>query len=323
MKKVFIGFMVSTMVLTLAACGLQHKTIEATETGTQPTESIATDAPENETSEGMLGMANPWVDSDKLGVYEATGFDLVAPVGATNVAYSYMPSTGMAQMNYTMDNAMWVYRVQPTDALEDISGIYCEWNFTEKTEVAGMDAMEYSYASEPAGEFVDNMNCTRVINWFDAQNKVTHSLSVIGTDLNGMDTVVYAEKLFNPAAGAPESDGIGPISEEDAAGLLETDLYKSFLGRHVNGYDGSEITVVEGREKGKLKVNVSLFRLCSLDDGVGIFENDTVSFHAKDPNGNLIRCCLYFDSDNSLCLEVEESTWEYLPTGTVIHGFDD
>lgn len=83
------------------------------------------------------------------------------------------------------------------------------------------------------------------------------------------------------------------------------------------------VRIVEGREKGKLKVNVSLFRLCSLDDGVGIFENDTVSFHSKDPNGNLIRCCLYFDSDNSLCLEVEESTWEYLPTGTVIHGFDD
>lgn len=333
MKKMIAGFLLGTMVFMLVACAPQNKVTEATEAdiqkvdtteaGTQEAESIAIDAPEEETYAGMSGMANPWVDSDKLGVFEATGFDLVAPTGAANVAYSYMPSTGMAQMNFTMDNAMWVYRVQPTDALEDISGIYCEWNYTGETKVAGMDAMEYSYASTPAGEFIDNMDCTRVINWYDAQNKVTHSLSVIGKDLNGMDTALYAEKLFYPASGAPESDGIGPISEETAKGLLESDLYKSFLGRHVSGNDGSEITVEEGGENGRLKLNVSLFRLCSLDDGVGIYEYDTVSFHATDPSGNRIRCCLYYNSDNSLCLKVEESTWTYLPAGTVISGFDN
>ena len=102
----------------------------------------------------------------------------------------------------------------------------------------------------------------------------------------------------------------------------ESDLYKSFLGLHVSSYDGSDIMVEEDGENGRLKVNVGIFRLCTIDDGVGIFENDTVSFNAKDPNGNQIRCCLYYDSDNSLCLEVVDSAWDVLPTGTVICGFD-
>ena len=119
-----------------------------------------------------------------------------------------------------------------------------------------------------------------------------------------------------------ESDGIGPVDDETAMGLNESDLYKSFLGLHVSSYDGSDIMVEEDGENGRLKVNVGIFRLCTIDDGVGIFENDTVSFTAKDPNGNQIRCCLYYDSDNSLCLEVVDSAWDVLPTGTVICGFD-
>lgn len=304
MKRKFVGFLLCIMVFLLAACASQDKVVEST----------AIDIPEDETSEGM-GIANPWIDSDQAGVFKATGFDLIAPAGAANAAYSYMPSTGMAQLNYTMDHAMWVYRVQPTDALEDISGIYCEWNYTWETKVAGMDAMEYSYASNTEGDFVDNMECTRVINWYDAQSRVTHSLSVIGTDLNSMDTAVYAENLYKL------NTGDTPDREEAAKGFQETD--RSYLGLHVSSYDGSEILVEEGGENGRLNVSVSLYRLCSLDDGVGIYENGVIRFEATDPSGNIIRCCLYYDSNISLCMEVEESTWEYLPTGTVIHGFDN
>lgn len=211
MKKKLVGLLVGTLGLMLVACASQVKEaeevessvqeVEVTETGIQETKDIATDASENEIYEGT-GMANPWVDSDKAGVLEATGFDLVAPEEASNVAYSFMPGTGMAQMNYTTGNAMWVYRIQPTETFEDISGIYCEWSYTEETKIAGMDAVEYGYASVPEGDFIDDMECTRVVNWYDAQNKVTYSLSVIGTDLNGLDTVVYAENLYNLAGNA-------------------------------------------------------------------------------------------------------------------------
>lgn len=328
MKVKLVGYILGVMAFMLVACASQEKTIEDIEVEVQETEDVAISAGEAEIYEGMEWLY-PWVDSDKTGVYEATGFDLVAPPEAVNVAYSYMPSTGMAQLNYTMENAMWIYRMKSTEALEDISGIYCEWNYTGETKVAGMEAMEYSFVSEPEDDFIDGMACTRVLNWYDSHNKVTYSLVVSGIDLNGMDTIVYAENLFQltnngtEILDAPESDGIAPVEDEIAKGFKETDSYKSFLGLHISDYDASEILVEEGGENDRLKVNVNLYRLCSLEDGVGIYENFVVSFHAKDPNGNLIRCCLYYNSDNSLCLEIEESTWEYLPTGTIISGFDN
>lgn len=195
MKKKLVILIVGIMGIMLVACTPNDNKAENSKASAKELESTTTDAVEEEIYEGF-GMANPWVDSDKEGVLEATGFDLAAPDNAVNVIYSYMPSTGMAQMNYNMENAMWVYRMQITDALEDISGIYCEWDYTGETKVDGMEAMEYSYVSEPEGEYLDGMSGTRVINWYDEVNKVTHSLSVIGTDLNGMDIAVYAENLF-------------------------------------------------------------------------------------------------------------------------------
>lgn len=311
MKNRLVTFIIAAIGLTLVACGSNEKkdkTAEVIETAnTEPT-TIVVDAPEEEIYESTW-MANPWVDSDRAGVFEATGFDMVAPEGSANVIYSYMPSEGMAQMNYNFDNDIWVYRIKPTETLEDISGMYFEWHYTGETKIAGMDAMEYSYVSgEQEDDYIDNLDCTRVVNWFDAKNKVTYSLAVMGGNLNGMDTNVFAEDLFKLTC--------------DLKNTPESDLYESFLGLHVSSYDGSDIMVEEDGENGRLKVNVGIFRLCTIDDGVGIFENDTVSFTAKDPNGNQIRCCLYYDSDNSLCLEVVDSAWDVLPTGTVICGFD-
>ncbi len=187
--------MIGTMGFALVACGKEEKTTETTEVVVEETESANVETSEEEIYEGF-NMSNPWVDSDQAGVLSATGFDMVPPAEATNIYYSYMPSTGMAQLNYNMSNAMWVYRMMSSDVFEDISGVYCEWDFTEETQVAGMEAVEYGYASETEGESIDGMNCTRVLNWYDAQNKIVYSLCINGTDLDGLDTVVYAESLL-------------------------------------------------------------------------------------------------------------------------------
>lgn len=212
MKKRLVCIVLAVMGLMLVACGSKDKgaeisesevTEEAAEAAAEAVETpneestiiVVDDAPEEEIYESTW-MANPWVDSDKAGVLEATGFDMVAPEGAANLAYSYMPSTGMAQLNYVMDKAMWVLRMQHTEELEDISGMYLDWNHTGETKIAGMDAMEYAYASEQKGDYIDDLDCTQVINWYDAQNKVTYSLVAMG-QLNGMDTTVFAEDLYN------------------------------------------------------------------------------------------------------------------------------
>lgn len=221
MKKKLLGTMIGAMGLMLVACASEDKTVEVPQASTQEVENIVmnvTDAPADENTvadevddnvvadvetdmaddeiyESPFG-ANPWIDSDYAGVLAATGFDLVAPEGASNIAYSYMPSEGMAQLNYTLNNNMWVQRAQSTDELMDISGMYYEWDFVEATKVGGMDAMEYSYATPSESGFIDDVQYTRVVNWYDAQNKVTYSVSAIG-NLDGLDTIVYIENLFN------------------------------------------------------------------------------------------------------------------------------
>ncbi len=198
MKKKLLGLTLGAMGLVLVACTPQKNDVKEAESGGNDIEVIELETADDEVYEGM-NTINPWVDSDKEGVLEATGFNFVAPAEAANVAYSYMPSTGMAQMNYTQDYSMWVYRAQKTDVLEDISGMYYDWNLIEETKVAGMDAVEYSYSLGGTDGFIDTEEATRVINWYDAENKVTYSLSVIGNDLNGLDTAVYAENLYKLA----------------------------------------------------------------------------------------------------------------------------
>lgn len=315
MKKKLVGILLGTVaVLTLVACGSKDKEVEVVEfnLGGGATESGVTGDGEVYTSP----FGNPWVDSNKADVLKATGFDMPSPEGAANVAYSYMPETGMAQLDYVLDNVKWIYRKEKTSALEDISGMYYDWDYTGDVTVSGYAGKEYSSV---LGEG-DDMSCVRVVNWYDAHEGVSCSLVALGNDLNGMDTVVYAENIFT--IGAAESDGIAPVDEELLKNYKEKDEYKAFLGTHISTYDGSDITVTE-KDNGKLKVDVGIFRLCTLDDGEGTYENGVVNFSATDPSGEKIRCMLYFNENNSLCLIVEDSTWEYLPNGTIFEGFDD
>lgn len=308
MKKFLAVLLLFAMVFMLAACGSKSKAPEAEEPETNASEIVdpKTDtetkeeaSPETPESSQGFGMANPWVDADgPEAVLEATGFALKAPAEAVNIAYSYNTEAGMAQLNYNLDDAMWVYRMQHTEALEDISGIYCEWDYVGDTTFGDMNAMEFSYVSDPTDDQPAAQDCVRIFSWFDPQNKVTHCLAALGPDLNGLDIDVYAEKLMSAA-----------------------DTNPSFLGLHVSTYDGSDI-MVEEKADGSFSVNVSIFRLCTLDDGVGTMENGDLVFDTTDPNGDPMKGRLFYNGVGSLCLEIAESTWSLLPAGTVMEGFD-
>ena len=147
-------------------------------------------------------IANPWTDSDEKGVLEATGFDLVAPEGATDVIYSYMEEDKMAQVTYNLDNASWVYRVKPANSLEDISGMNYEWKYNDNGTVSGREAVYMAWSDAPENaEYIDSTQSVQVVNWYDVVPGVTYSLSASGTDLNGMDIQVFAEQLFVPLQG--------------------------------------------------------------------------------------------------------------------------
>lgn len=149
-------------------------------------------------SEATVDIVNPWVDSSKEGVIEATGLNIYTPLEATNAQYSYMTTSNMAQVTFEMNgHDGWTFRKQKTDMLIDISGLYYEWAYQDSVQVAGKEAMEYAYVEgADDSDTIDNLFGVQLINWYDDATGVTYSLSVAGTDLNGMDLQVIAEHLF-------------------------------------------------------------------------------------------------------------------------------
>lgn len=179
MKRVLI-LTVLLSIAALSACGAK--------------ESNTSNTADN--GEATVGIANPWTESDREGVLEATGFDLVAPDGAEDVVYSYMQEESLAQVSYTLDGNEWTYRVRPTDALEDLSGMCYEWDIEEDGTVGNMEAKLYAYSDATEDtEFIDDVFAVHVINWYDNEEKATHSLSVSGKNVNGLDIEVIAEQM--------------------------------------------------------------------------------------------------------------------------------
>ncbi|MCR4963622.1 MAG: hypothetical protein K6B40_07075 [Firmicutes bacterium] len=275
----------------------------------------ATDAGETdgETDAGIDNIANPWTESDQQGVLEATGFSLTAPEGAANIRYSYLAKSQLAQMRYLRNGAEWVYRIQSTDKLTDISGMEFEWLSQEEGAVAGKEAMYYAWSDrEPDSQYVDGASGVQVVNWYDAVSGVTYSLSAAGNDLNGMDMQVFAEEIYVPL----QEDAAGDADAEQGE---EIDAY--FLGEHIRNNDGSVLNIAE-KEDGAFAVDVSIYRLCSLENGVGTFADHKITFTVEDPSGNPMTGVIYRDSGNSLSLQITDSTWELLPSGEVIDGFE-
>lgn len=303
---VLTAAVIGTAALTAAGCSSKTAQESTAETSVQEsTEAAAEETEESEETEDAIGMPNPWTDSDKEGVLAATGFEMNPPEGATDVHYYYMAEDKLAQMDYSLDDKIWVYRMQAADEFTDISGMYYDWADVADDKVLGMDAKSYSYVG---GEYEDDV---QVINWYDAVPGVMYSLSAMGTDLDGMDIQVYAEQIYESLQGD---------ATDDPAADRENELKTYFLGEHVNSDDGSSLTITD-KNDGTFDISIIITRLCNMDEGVGTFEDHKMKFDIMDSSGNPMSGIIYRDSDNSLTVKITDSTWDYLPNDTVIEGF--
>ncbi len=294
MKKKLISVLtaVTLLVMLLAGCG-----------SSAGQETPSTAAPTEQTTE----LANPWTESDEQGVAAATGFDMVAPDGAADVSYSYMADGAMAQMTYKLDGARWIYRIQMTDVLTDISGMEYEWLEETDCSVAGREAVYYGYTAVDRNAAAS----VQLVNWYDIVTGVTYSLSASGKELGNTEMLAYAESLYAPLQGDATDD-----SDADRA----NELNDYFLGEHKRSSDESVLTISEN-EDGTFDVNLSITRLCVLENGVGTFEDHKMTFEVEDPSGNKMSGVIYRDSDNSLTVKITDSTWELLPNDEVLDGF--
>ena len=175
----------------------QSESVLSTESLTQEETESEESSPEVPTAE----IANPWIDSDREGVLENTGFDMPAPDGASDIYYSYTSDGNLAELSYTRDGIIWGYRMAYADALTDISGLYVEWTSEEAGTVLERNAIYYSYTNEDISLGEINATTNQLVIWYDEVTGVTYSLSAYASDLNGLDIQAYAESIYEPLQG--------------------------------------------------------------------------------------------------------------------------
>ncbi|MCR5415772.1 MAG: hypothetical protein K6E79_03120 [Pseudobutyrivibrio sp.] len=185
MKK-FGVVVLGALALSLVGCASKGEEAQVAE----PAEEQTAD------SGNTVGLANPWIDTDKNGVKAATGFELNVPVEAQNVMYSYLEDAQMAQVTYLIGEDEFVYRAQPTAELMDISGFNYDWFLEDDCTVHGFEGKELAYSdAEEDAEFIDDAFYVHVVYWYNTDEGATYSLSTSGKDLNGMDITAIAEGL--------------------------------------------------------------------------------------------------------------------------------
>lgn len=207
MKKKWILVLAAMTISTAAAGCAKHEKI-ATPVVEETTAAEETESTEAE--EETANMANPWTTTDREGLLAATGFDMEAPEGATDVIYSYMESDMLAQMDYMLDDMIFVYRMQFANEFTDISGMQYTWDAEEDGTVSDRQAKYYVYTGSETEDGI------QMVNWYDVVPGVMYSLSAMGSDLDGMDIQAYAESIFVPLQGEVDGDADG-----DAVGDTE------------------------------------------------------------------------------------------------------
>lgn len=98
---------------------------------------------------------------------------------------------------------------------------------------------------------------------------------------------------------------------ETSTGKETMDLY---IGEY-NDYDNNEpnLEIAEG-ENGQYIVQIGIFRLTTLDDGIGTMTDEGIEFTATDASGSPIGGVISLDGDKAT-VTFTDSTWEYIKNG--------
>lgn len=338
-KQIVIAFAVMALGASLLT-GCNSKSTLENSSANQTEESADTE------------MANPWTETDKDGIAKATGFDMTAPEGASDITYSYMSKEGMAQMSYELDGSKWTYRMQMVDELTDISGITVKWTKKSEGKVSGKEAVYYEYDAQDDS----SDKSVQLVNWYDAVAGVTYSLSVTGDDLNGLDLQAYAEDLYVPLQNETDGDADGDTQTQssqssqstkksqnsqtsqitgntqdsqssqtsektqDSQKAQSTESSDTFSGEYTRAYDGSTLTITEKKD-GTYSIDINITKLCSMENGTGTFSDGKMSFVIQDPSENDLSGVISKNSDGSLSMKITDSTWGYIENGEVFDDF--
>ena len=142
------------------------------------------------TAPAETGVANPWSQTTAQGLMDALGLQLGLPDGATNVSWQMMEEAQMGQVQFTWQGMDYTARIAPTEAFEDISGLYYTWEAEDEYEVGRCKGV--------VRRAHDGDNTVDVCLWYDDLTGLMYSVSAAAADLDGFDITAVAQKLYIP-----------------------------------------------------------------------------------------------------------------------------
>lgn len=224
MKKVIAASLVLTLVLT--GCSMTT-TVSAPDDGeaavaeeTAGTEDTAdTEQTEAEDAGNMVGMANPWRETDQEEAEYNVPRLFSVPLGAENVTWRIMENKeageddavpgALVELDFDLDGISYCARAQYGVEDTDISGMYYEWNEPETVKLAswgGGEAEAKVYRS--TGE-EGAVLCT----WYDIEIGIAYSLSAVTDEAETLDIVSVV-------------DSMGPVEEFMPSDFLQEREHK-------------------------------------------------------------------------------------------------
>ena len=144
-------------------------------------------------AEENAAVANPWTECDAQTLLDTLGFGFTLPEDAENAAYRMNAELSLAEVDVTWQEMAYTARMQPTDAFEDISGLYYVWTYEEACEIGGREGSMLRGYDE--GMTID------LCLFYDAAPGMMYSISASGEDLDGFDITAAAEAIFAPVQG--------------------------------------------------------------------------------------------------------------------------
>lgn len=127
-------------------------------------------------------------------------------------------------------------------------------------------------------------------------------------DLPEEETLDSAEDLSGEALGSTQDLTEGDLDNAQ-------DQEKLYIGEYIDYDNGDPNLEIAKGEDGKYIVQIGIFRLCTLDDGVGKLTAEGMLFTATDPAGNPISGVITVEEELAK-VTFTDSTWTYLENGT-------
>ena len=95
---------------------------------------------------------------------------------------------------------------------------------------------------------------------------------------------------------------------------VSTDLEALYVGEYLDDLNDPNLEIAKGSD-GKYIVQIGIYRLCFLDDGVGELYDDRMEFGISDDNGGHMEGNIVVDEDGTATVTFTDSDWNYIENG--------